>query len=230
MAGETFFSNVPEGAHVADGLGKELLVAEGSGAAIPPVHMDATILVVNAGKGVSYVRDFFGPYRLGRADLVVISSAEEPVATREDVVAIRAAISERRPELPVCATTFRPSPIEPVDGKRVFFATTAPAAIVPSLAAHLESATGCRVVGTSSNLSDRARLRADMAEKEGEFDTLLTELKAAAIDVVAAAGHDAGVPTVLCDNVPVTVDGCDLDGLLEDVAETAIARGRERGA
>jgi cyclic 2,3-diphosphoglycerate synthetase len=229
MAGETFFSNVPQGVRVADGLGKELLVAEGSGAAIPPVHMDATVLVVNAGKGASYVCDYFGPYRLSRADLVVISSAEEPVATPDDVAAIRVAIAERHPTLPVCATTFRPTPIEPVEGRRVFFATTAPLEVVPQLISHLETEFGCRVVGHSSNLSDRTRLRADMAEKEGQFDTLLTELKAAAIDVVATAGRDAGVPTVLCDNVPVPVDGCDLDGLLEAVAKTAMARGRERG-
>ena len=41
MAGETFFSNVPEGARLADSLGKELVVLEGSGAAIPPVFADA---------------------------------------------------------------------------------------------------------------------------------------------------------------------------------------------
>ncbi len=228
LAGDTYFSNVPDGAKLADALGKELIVLEGSGAAIPPVHADATIVVVSASRGVGYVRDYFGPYRVRRADLAVISSAEEPLCTPDDVEALRAAITAVKPELPVVATTFRPAPIEPVEGRRVLFATTAPAAIASRLADHLEAEYGCEVVAVSTALSDRARLRADLAANAGRFDTLLTELKAAAIDVVAAAGEEAGVPTVLCDNVPVAVDGHDLDRLIERAFETALARGVER--
>jgi cyclic 2,3-diphosphoglycerate synthetase len=229
MAGETFFSNVPEGARLADTLGKELLILEGSGSAIPPVAADATVLVIGAGRGETYVRDYFGPYRLARADLAIIATAEEPMASAAEVEAIRAAIARARPDLPVVATTFRPAPIEPVVGRRVFFATTAPAAILPTLVAHLEAECECEVVASSANLSNRSLLRAEMAAAEGRFDLLLTELKAAAIDVVAAAGAEWGVPTVLCDNVPVAVDGRDLGAAVEIMAATAIARGRERG-
>lgn len=228
MAGEAYFSNVPEGARLADSLGKELIVFEGSGASVPPTRMDATLLVVGAGRGVSYVRDYFGPYRLGRADAVVLASAEEPVASAETVAAMRAAIAESHHGLPVIATTFRPAPIEPVSGKRVFFATTAPARTLPMLTTYLETEYGCEVVGSSPNLSDRVQLREDMRVAAGSFDTLLTELKAAAIDVVAAAGEDAGVPTVLCDNVPVPVDGSDLGALVDTIAAAAIDRGRQR--
>jgi cyclic 2,3-diphosphoglycerate synthetase len=84
------------------------------------------------------------------------------------------------------------------------------------------------VVATSAHLSDRARLREDMAAHAGNYDLLLTELKAAAIDVVAAAGEDAGVPTVLCDNVPVALDGADLGEHVQRVADLAIARGTAR--
>ena len=228
MAGATFFSNVPQGASLADSLGKELLIAEGSGAAIPPVAFDAAVLVVGAGRGESYVRDFFGPYRIAKADLVVIAGAEGPGASAADVAEIRAAIAEQRPELPVVATTFRPRPIEPVAGQRVFFATTAPAAAVPRLAEHLAAEHGCEVVGTSAHLSDRVRLREDMAAHAGRYDLLLTELKAAAIDVVAAVGEEAGVRTVLCDNVPVAVDGADFGELVGRVAELAMDRGAAR--
>ncbi len=213
MAGETFFSNVPQGARLADGLGKELLILEGSGSAIPPVAADATVLVIGAGRGETYVRDYFGPYRLARADLAIIATAEEPIATPAEVEAIRKAILSIRPGLPVVATTFRPAPIEPVSGQRVFFASTAPPAILPTLAAHLEARYGCEVVAVSANLSNRSLLRAEMAAAAGRFDLLLTELKAAAIDVVAAAGDEWGVPTVLCDNVPVSMDGADLGRL-----------------
>ena len=228
MAGETFFSNVAEGARLADTLGKELLILEGSGSAIPPVAADATVLVIGAGRGETYVRDYFGPYRLARADLAIIATAEEPVATPAEIAAIRDAIAAARPDLPVVTTTFRPAPIEPVVGKRVFFATTAPEAILPTLVAHLEAHYGCTVVASSANLSNRSLLRTEMAAAVGTFDLLLTELKAAAIDVVAAAGDEWGVPTVLCDNVPVAVDDADLSGAIETVARAAIARGRAR--
>jgi cyclic 2,3-diphosphoglycerate synthetase len=229
MAGDTYYSNVPEGARLADTLGKELVIFEGSGAAIPPTRVDATILVVSAARGVGYVRDYFGPHRVALADLVVIASAEEPVATVAEAAAIRAEIERIRPGLAVVSTTFRPEPIEPVEGRRVFFATTAPEAALPTLTAHLEHAYGCEVVGVSAHLSDRARLREEMAAAAGTFDVLLTELKAAAIDVVAEVGADAGVPTVLCDNVPVSVDGTDFAEAVEAVASAAIERGWARG-
>ena len=228
MAGATFFSNVAEGAALADSLGRELLISEGSGAAIPPITYDAAVLVVGAGRGVTYIRDYFGPYRLAQADLVVISCAETPIATPSDVAALRERIAEQRPELPVIATTFRPRPIAPVAGKRVFFATTAPAAILPRLAEHLATQHGCEVVATSAHLSDRAKLREDMAAHAGTYDLLLTELKAAAIDVVASAGEEAGVETVLCDNVPVVIDGGDLPAQIARVAQLAVGRGLAR--
>jgi len=228
IAGATFYSNVREGAALADSLGKELLIAEGSGSAIPPIAFDAAVLVIGAGRGVTYVRDYFGPYRLAQADLVVIAAAEPPTATADDVAAICSAIRECRPELPVLVTGFRPRPIESVAGRRVFFATTAPPAAVPLLAEHLATEHGCQVVATSAHLSDRARLREDMAAHAGEYDLLLTELKAAAIDVVAAAGEEAGVSTVLCDNVPVPLDGADLGEHVACVADLAIARGLAR--
>ncbi len=229
MAGETFFSNVPEGARLADSLGKELVILEGSGAAIPPAHADANILVIGAGRGVSYVRDYFGPYRLGLADLVIIATAEEPVASPADVAEIRRAVDELAPGMPCIATTFRPCPVEPVEGRRVFFATTAPAEVLPKLAQHLEEAYRCTVVGTSPHLSNRARLREDMAAAHGEYDLLLTELKAAAIDVVAQVGDETGIPTVMCDNVPIPLDaGVDLSSAVVEAAGKAIERGMAR--
>lgn len=228
MAGETFFSNVPEGARLADTLGKELIVVEGSGAAIPPVHSDANILVIGARQGLSYIRDYFGPYRLGLADLVVIASAQEPLVTRQEIDALIAAVAELAPGTPCVATAFHPTPIEPIDGKRVFFATTAPEAVLPSLVSHLQEHCGCEVVAASAHLSNRALLRHDMAAAAGTYDVLLTELKAAAIDVVATAGEDAGVPTVLCDNVPAALDG-DLGACVIDVANLAAERGLARG-
>jgi len=228
LAGQTFFSNVAQGALLADSLGKELVVLEGSGSAIPPVFADASALVIGAGRGVGYVRDYFGPYRVSRADLAIIATAEEPLASHDDVQLLRDEIERLSPGLPVVATTFRPEPLESVAGRRVFFATTAPEAISGQLAQHLAERHGAEVVAVSTHLSDRAKLRADLARHSGEFDTLVTELKAAAIDVVAAAGEEFGVPTILCDNVPVATDGQDLDTLVAKVASVAMLRGRTR--
>lgn len=228
MAGETFFSNVAEGARLADSLGKELVMLEGSGSAIPPVHADASVLVIGAGRGVGYVRDYFGPYRLARADLAIIASAEEPLVSHDEVLALRDEIARQAPDLPVVATSFRPEPLEPIEGRSVFLATTAPAGVADKLAAHLAECHGAEVVAVSTNLSDRSKLREDLRRHAGRYDTLVTELKAAAIDVVAAEGEASGVPTVLCDNVPIALDGSDFETLIDSVATAAIDRGNER--
>jgi cyclic 2,3-diphosphoglycerate synthetase len=229
MAGATFFSNVAEGAELADGLGKQLLILEGSGAAVPPVYADASVLVIGAAQGPDHVTRYFGPMRVAAADLLVIAGAEEPIASEARVAAIVSAARAVRADLPVCPVVFRPRPLESVHGKRVLFATTAPPALVPALAAHLASEHGCEVVAVSGHLSDRARLREDLAAAAGTFDVLVTELKAAAVDVVAEAGDAAGVPTVLLDNVPHGI-GCDLDERLREVAALAVERGKARCA
>ncbi|MCX8007014.1 MAG: 2,3-diphosphoglycerate synthetase [Coriobacteriia bacterium] len=229
LAGETFFSNVAEGARLADTLGKDLVILEGSGAAIPPVAADATLLVVGAGQGPRYVEGYFGPFRLARADGVVIAGAEEPVATPAEVDELVTAIRSVRPDVPVVRTVFRPRPLQPIEGARVFFASTAPPALLDHLARHLEASCGCTVVATSSNLSNRAALRDEVAAAAGVVDVFVTELKAAAVDVVAALGDELGVPTILADNVPEPVGGDGFDGLVCSLHELARARGAKGG-
>lgn len=224
LAGATFVSNVPEGARLADALGKDLIIAEGSGSAIPPVHTDAALLIVGAGRGVGYVRDYFGPFRLRQADALVITGAEEPIASETDVAALVEEAERQRPGLPIAIVTFRPRPLADVAGRTVFFATTAPETLLPVLTEHLEQEFGCTVVAASGNLSNRPRLRADMEAAAGTFDLLLTELKAAAVDVVAIAGEDAGVPTVFCDNEPVSVGGTAIASVIEHVVSLSAER------
>lgn len=230
LAGQTFFSNVPEGARLADTLGRELIMLEGSGAAIPPVHADASLLVVGARQGVPYVRDYFGPYRLMRADGVIIAGAEQPLVEPEALHALVSSIRRIREDVPLALTTFRPKPLADIAGARVFFATTAPPLLLETLRAHLEETCGCQVVAASTALSDRAALRADLRAHAGSFDLLLTELKAAAIDVVAAAGAEVGVPTVLCDNEPVTLGGDGLDAMIDRAYRLAQERHRLRSS
>lgn len=230
MAGSTFFSNVPEGARLADGLRAQLIVLEGSGAAVPPVASDASLLVIGAAQGPGYVTDYFGPLRLAGADAVVVAGAEPAIVSSAQIAAVAEAVRAARPALPLVTVTFRPRPIEPVEGRRVFYATTAPVALLPELCRHLAEEHGCTVVASSPHLADRALLRADLAAAAGTFDTLVTELKAAAIDVVALAGEEIGVPVVLADNVPVRVGGDDLEETIAAIADLAIERGRRRWA
>ncbi|MHB1324575.1 MAG: 2,3-diphosphoglycerate synthetase [Coriobacteriia bacterium] len=224
LAGATFTSNVPEGAMLADALGKDVLIAEGSGSAIPPVAADATLVVVGAGRGAGYLRDFFGPYRMALADALVIAGAEEPIASPAELDELVELVGRMRPGLPVSLVTFRPRPLADVAGARAFFATTAPPGLLPVLTRHLEQEYGCEVVASSPHLSDRVRLREDMSRAEGTFDLLLTELKAAAVDVVAASGADAGVPTVFCDNEPVPAGGASLSTVIERLMSLSIRR------
>lgn len=215
LAGAPFVSTVLEGAMLADSLGKEVLIAEGSGAAAPPVVADATLLVVGAARGAGYLTDYFGPYRLHRADALVIAGAEEPVASPEQAQALVEAARAARPGLPVSLVSFRPRPLEDIAGRRVFFATTAPERLTSVLARYLEDEFGCTVVATSNQLSDRASLRIDLDRAAGTFDLLLTELKAAAVDVVATCGDELGIPTVFCDNEPHSVGGDPLPEVIE---------------
>lgn len=228
LAGETFFDNVVEGAQLADSLGKDVMLLEGSGAAIPPVFADATILVVGSMRGLEAVRDHLGPFRVARADLVLIAGADAPWTTAAEIEAIVDAIRSVSPDVPVVETTFHPVPLAPIAGRRVFFATTAPPSLADRLAESLAQRSGCEVVAVTTALSDRAALRQDLAAYAGSYDLLVTELKAAAIDVVAQAGEEIGVETVLCDNVPEGVDGSGLDELFDGILRTAMARGAVR--
>jgi cyclic 2,3-diphosphoglycerate synthetase len=185
---------------------------------------------MGAGQGVTYARDFFGPYRLRRADAVMIAGAEEPIVNAAGLSEMVSAIRRVREDVPVALVTFRPRPLADVSGARVFFATTAPPELLPLLTGHLEREFGCEVVASSASLSDRARLREDMHAWSGRYDLLLTELKAAAIDVVAAAGELAGVPTVLCDNEPVTLGGDGLAAMIDRAYHLAQERHRLRSS
>ena len=128
---------------------------EGSGAALPPVAADRTVLVTSAARPAESLVTGMGPYRILVSDMLVVTMCEPPLASREDVDDVRAAVAEIRPDLPVVTTVFRPHPAEPVVGERVALFTTAPAAVHPALRASLEGDHGADVVAVSGALSDR---------------------------------------------------------------------------
>ncbi len=234
MAGEPFVSNVAEGAALAEALNPGLVIFEGSGAAVPPVPTDARLLVAGAHQPLEYVAGYLGTYRVLTSDALVLTMAEEPMATREKVEAIIQAARDMRIEpTMVVPVVFRPRPAAPVMGRRTAFFSTAPAVLQHSLRRHLEERYECRVEMMSSNLSDRTALRADLERPEMALvDTVMTEIKAAAIDVVAEAAEARGLELVFVDNIPQEVapahEGA-LAQVVDALADLAQERFRGRG-
>ena len=219
LAGTPFMSNVEEAAEIAASLHPDLVLLEGSGAAIPPVEAGRRILVAGAHQDSQVLSDHLGPYRLLLSDLVVLTMCEEPLATEAQVEAIRTAVAEVDPKLPVIATVLRPRPVEPVAGRRVAFFSTAPEAIHERLREHLEREHGAEVVLVSGNLARRAELRDDLDSAE-EAEVYLVEIKAAAIDVVAEAAEARGVQVVFADNAVLPLPGePDLDERVRALAD-----------
>jgi cyclic 2,3-diphosphoglycerate synthase len=228
MAGQPFFSNVAEGARQANALGPALTIFEGSGAAVPPVATDARLCVAGARQPPEYVTGYLGAYRLLVADTVVLTMAEEPLASAAMVRAMMAEIRQLRPGAPVIPVVFRPRPMEPVEGRRVAFFSTAPAVMEPVLRRFLAERWGCRVDLFSPHLSNRRLLREDLERPEMDgVEVVLTEIKAAAIDVVAEWADARGLPVVFADNDPVEVAPAGPGGLREacvQLAELAMRR------
>jgi cyclic 2,3-diphosphoglycerate synthetase len=174
LAGAPFESNVLAGASLAAQLDPELLVFDGSGAAVPPVETDARILVTN---GNHDPRAGLNAYRVLVSDLVVDTGG----ADREAIRSIS--------EVPIVEAELRLRPAEPLDGRRTAVFTTGPA---PTDGLDAE------VVHVSRNLARRDALREELEHVDA--DVYLVELKAAAVDVVAEAALARGAAVVLAAN------------------------------
>jgi len=174
LAGAPFLSNVLEGVQLSAQLDPELLVFDGSGAALPPVDVDARILVTNGGHDP---RAGLNAYRVLVSDLVVDTGG----ADREAVRSIS--------EVPIVAAELRLRPASPLHGRRTAVFTTGPA---PTDELDAE------VVHVSRNLARRDALREELEHVDAEV--YLVELKAAAVDVVAEAALERGAEVVLAAN------------------------------
>jgi len=174
LAGAVTTSNVVAGAALAAERNPDVVVFDGSGAAIPPVQTDARILVSGTGQDpMSYLN----PYRVLVSDLVVLVGGGDVDAIRE------------LKDVPVLTADLRLLPMAPLDGRRVAVFTTGPA-----VTAGLEA----DVVSVSSNLANRRLLSEDLTRADA--DVYLVELKAAAIDLVAEAALSRGVELVFAEN------------------------------
>ena len=222
LSGEPFVSNVLEGAKLANALDTGITVFDGSGAAVPPVEVGGRVLVAGAHADPEYITGFLGAYRLLVSDLLLLTMSEEPMASEEKVSSIVEAVREVKPELRVIPTVFRPRPVGEVRGLRVAYLSTAPRAVLDTLSRHLEDRYGCEVVGASGNLSDRKALARDLeGMQSARIEAYLTEIKAAAVDVVTRRGGAEEKPVFYCDNDPI---GEGLDEALLELATDVVTR------
>jgi cyclic 2,3-diphosphoglycerate synthase len=178
LAGAVTMSNVSAGAALAAERDPDLVIFDGSGAAIPPIEVDARILV--SGRGHDPLA-YLNPYRVYVSDVVVLVGGGDAAAVR----ALK--------RIPIVSAELRLRPVEPVTGRRVAVFTTGPAPTD-----HLDA----DVVSVSRNLADRAKLREDLARTNA--DVYLVEIKAAAIDVVAEAAQERGAEIVFAENEVVS--------------------------
>jgi cyclic 2,3-diphosphoglycerate synthetase len=214
LAGAVFVSNVAEGARLASGLDPDLVVFDGSGAALPPVDASRRIVVVGGRQDAAVASGYLNTYRLLLADLVVVTMADPGSGWERARDAVEAVV---RPEVEIVPSMLRPCPAGDVRGRTVAYFSTAPPAAHGVLAAHLEEEYEADVVHVSGNLADRATLRAELEDVEA--DVFLVELKAAAIDVVAEAALSRGARLVLAANDVVPVEPrADLDAMLLEMA------------
>ncbi|MGH3055788.1 MAG: hypothetical protein ACRDL7_12515, partial [Gaiellaceae bacterium] len=182
-----------EGARLAAQLDPELLVFDGSGAALPPVEVDARILVTN---GAHDARAGLNAYRVLVSDLVVDTGG----ADREAIRSVS--------DIPIVAAELRLRPAEPLNGRRTAVFTTGPA---PTDGLDAE------IVHVSRNLARRDALREELEGLDAEV--YLVELKAAAVDVVAEAALARGANVVLAGNDVVSEE---LDERVHDLASRVV--------
>jgi predicted GTPase len=202
------------------------VILEGSGASMPTVPWDAGVLVLPANLPAEHLAGHFGPLRLLLSDLAVFIMDVGPFAGPDNLSALYPLARRLRANLRVAIAELQPIAVADVRGKDAFFSTTAVRELADRQAEQLGRTSGCRVVGVSSRLGDRAGLEEDMAAAP-PFEVLLTELKAGAVDVAARRARERGAEVVFVENRPVAAGG---DGELDDLLLEVVGLARERAA
>ena len=216
LAGAVATSNVGDGARIAAALDPDLVLFDGSGAALPPIAADRTVVVVGAHQDPAVAVGYLNTYRLLVADLVVVTMAE-----RRLVVGGRA----RTACWPLFARAYRSS--RPSSDRDRSWTS----AVGRSRTSALLPSTHTRIFDiTSRSCTERASCTcraisrtvrpSTTSSASVSAEVYLVELKAAAIDVVAEAALEKGAEVVLAANDVVPIAGePDLDELLLGMAK-----------
>ncbi len=169
LAGRAFVSNVSQGARLAVSRRPDIVVFDGSGAAIPPIASERRILVTGPGHDLEA---HFNPYRRLISDLVVSVGCELEGAV---------------------AATLRLRPLEPLVGRVAVF-TAGPASVghLDAEVVHVSRALGDRAALTR----ELSGLEADtyLVEIKGAAIDLVAEHALARGRRVVAAANDVVAP------------------------------------
>ena len=187
---------------IAESLDSELVIVEGSGASIPGIDTDHKICVIGAFQDWTSLIGYLGIYRIMLADLIILTMCEKPLADNEKIKDLESKIKKYNPDAVILRTVFRPKPLSNIKGRKVFLAMTADPLIESNIKRYLEKEYGCNIVRSSFNLSKRDILRKELEESPA-FDTILTELKAAAVDVLTEYASKNKKEVSYIDNIPV---------------------------
>jgi len=202
FGGKIFMTNIKEGIDIAVKLNPDLIIVEGSGASIPDVETDASICVIGAGQSWENIIGYLGIYRIISADLIIITMCEEPLADRNKVIFLEKEIKKINSKAKIIKTVFRPQPLSDIGGKKIFIAMTANKIIESIIKNYVESNFNCNVKQMSFSLGNREKLRKDLG-KNGDYDTILTELKAASVDVLTDYAFKHKKEIIYMNNAPI---------------------------
>ncbi|MFC2145089.1 2,3-diphosphoglycerate synthetase [Actinomycetota bacterium] len=208
FAGKIFMTNLEEGMKIAEKLDSDLLIIEGSGASIPQVDTDITICTIGAFQEWDSLIGYLGIYRIIMADMIILTMCEEPIADLKKIDYLESRIKKFNPGAAVIRTIFRPKPLSSIKDKKVFLGMTAISSIERNIIDYLEDQHGCSVVKASFNLSNRDELKKDL-DSSPEFDLILTELKAAAVDILTEYASKEKKEVTYMDNIPIITSNTD---------------------
>jgi cyclic 2,3-diphosphoglycerate synthetase len=224
MAGASVLDTVGRARELVDDMPATVVIWEGSGSAIPPVQAQAVVCVASAMQPPEYITGYLGTYRMLISDALFLTMCEPPFCDEARLDALRSAVTDVNPDIDLIPTVLRPRPVASVAGRRVAFFSTATPASADLLAEHLRDVHDADVTFVSTDLAGRAALRDAVAAAADRADVFLTEIKAAAVDVVAEAAARLGKELVFCDNEPVAVDDHDLAVVVDGLVDTARRR------
>jgi cyclic 2,3-diphosphoglycerate synthetase len=201
FGGKVFLSNVVEGAKLADSLKPDLVILEGSGASIPDAKAYINFCVIGANQEWDDIVGYLGIYRILISDVIMLTNCELPVANNKKIKMLEENIKLINPKAKIYKSIFRPQPLKSIENKKIIITTTAKNIINDKLKKYIEDNFHCIVNGITFNLSNRPLLKKDL-ESFKDFDTILTELKAASVDLVTDFAIKSGKEVVYMNNIP----------------------------
>ena len=206
FGGKVFLSNVSEGAKIADSMNPDLIILEGSGASVPEVQTSKTICVIGANQNWEEITGYLGIYRILISDIIILTNCEKPLAALKEINELEKNIKTINPNATIYRSIFRPYPLGIIKNKKVVVAMTAKSIIKDKIKKYIEKSYGCIVVGFTFNLSNRQLLKKEL-QSFTDYDTILTELKAASVDVVTDFAIKSGKEVIYMNNIPEIING-----------------------